>query len=225
MTKKETVVSVILGVAIVSLITSVIAVAVDSFAMLIDYNGVSGKSGYAYPYVIGGLELFFAIMVVSFSAISLALKGKTRDILIIVLGIVTLLFFMISIIVLRLNVDSEYYNGEHYISTKDYTLFSSYLTLSVTLTISVIATVVSYFILTRSKAAQAPAATENVTTINVAQHTPGNVAPAPEQKVETGADVKAKPEKAVQGGYFCSNCGKKNTETAQFCSNCGKKLK
>ncbi len=228
MNVKKTVLSVILGVAAVSLATAVIVVLIDGFTMLVDYKGLSPSKDYAYNYVIGALEIVFAFMALIFAVVIPVLRRRGFVPAIVFAG-VSALYFMVTVIILRTNVDSSPYSLGDYIyidrlDTQDYTLFTSYMTNTLTITISAIISSVAYALLCRDKSsqAQAPITTVSAPTAHGTPAAPAQTVAhvAPASTVAPAAPVQsAAPQKE-----FCPQCGKEHSVGAKFCSKCGYKL-
>ncbi|MCH5163168.1 MAG: hypothetical protein J1G38_06740 [Clostridiales bacterium] len=147
MVKKETICNVVLGVALVSLVSAVIGALIESMTLLIDYNDVNRFDEYLYPYAIGAVEMGLALAAIGFTAAIVAAKKK-RNKLTIVAAVVILLYFIASVIVFRINVET-YARGR--IDSRDYSLFLSYVTTSVSLAISAVLAAGAYIMLAWNK--------------------------------------------------------------------------
>ncbi len=156
MSKKEVVLSVILGVALVSVVSTAIALIIDAFSLIVDYDAVYiFNSKYKYQYAIGVLELVAVAITIGLAVAICIVKGK-RSLLSVILACVMTMFCIVSIIILRLNVDGEYNSsyGYYKLNKTDYTLFLAYVTSVISLAVSVLVSVVSYMMLSHNKKQQ-----------------------------------------------------------------------
>lgn len=154
---KRIVASVILGVALVSLITALVVAFANSLMMFIDVNHVQASNAhYDYNFIVGGVTLgTFAIGVV-LVAVFFASKKK-RFAVNLALLIVFVADCIVSIIMLRIHVPF-YSKKANIVLSSDYSLFSTYLTVALTLIVSAVLTFLSWLYLTNAKKREAQAA-------------------------------------------------------------------
>lgn len=157
MKEKKTVASVVLGVALVSLITALVAGFAESLTLLIDSGELNLTYEEDYNYLIGGLTLGGVLLGIAFVAVFLANK-KFRFAVNLGLAIAVVAYCLVAIIATRFTVPfSGYYGGWN---TTQYTLFTSYLTTEITLMVSAALTFAAWAYLARLKKKEEPAKAE-----------------------------------------------------------------
>ena len=148
MKEKKTVLSVILGVSLVTLIIALVAGFTDSLSLLIDGENVDGVYySEGYNYLVGGLEFGLIALGISFAAVFCRAKNK-RNKVGIILASVLAGYFLITAIVLRALL------SPWSIRATDYTLFMSYISSAITITVSAALACISFLLLTKTKEAE-----------------------------------------------------------------------
>ncbi|MCH5163169.1 MAG: zinc ribbon domain-containing protein [Clostridiales bacterium] len=219
MTKKETVYAVILGVALVSLASAVMSAIVAAFILLIDFGDLIGSSDYLYNYAIGVVELMFALVAIGLT-VAIILGKKVRILLSVISAAVAVLYFIISVVILRENVGV--YNG--YVSTGDYQLYGEYVTAATALMISAVLSAIFFILFARKpkQTAEAAVAAQPNATVNAQPSAvPEAPAPMPQPAPQPAPAPKVQIDENV---IYCPECGKKNKAAAKFCAGCGQKL-
>lgn len=159
MKEKKTVASVVLGVALVSLITALVAGFAESLTLLIDSGELDITYEEDYNYLIGGLTLGGVLLGIAFVAVFLANK-KNRFAVNLGLAIAVVAYCLVAIIATRVTVPTvkhNIYNIYYILRTTEYTLYSSYLTTAITLMASTALTFAAWAYLARLKKKEEPA--------------------------------------------------------------------
>lgn len=154
MKEKKTVASVVLGVALVSLITALVAGFAESLTLFIDPEELNVTYEEDYNYLIGGLTLGGALLGIAFVAVFLA-NQKNRFAVNLGLAIAVVAYCLVAIFATRFTVPFAEYRGG--LSTREYTLYSSYLTTAITLMVSTALIFAAWAYLARLKKKEEPA--------------------------------------------------------------------
>lgn len=156
MKEKKLIASVILGVALVSLITALVAAFAESLTLFIDIGIVNGlKISDDYQYVVGGLTIAGVLFGITFVTVFFANKKK-RILANAILGGVVIAYSILSLVVLRVLIPTNYYDE---IYPQEYSLFTSYMTTAITIAVSCALTFAAWLYLTLVKKKE-PAKTE-----------------------------------------------------------------
>lgn len=218
MNVKKTVLSVILGVALVSFITAAIALLVSMFQTLIDYASANHIDS-DYQYIVGVMQIFLFLIALGFT-LGIIFAKKKRKKLSIIFSAVSAGFLLSSTVALRICIEGyTSYSNDYFLNQYEYNLFTTYLTGALSLVISVVIATVAYIMLLRIAAKEGAA------------HEPASIpTEIPESNVqsEQKTAVSAPAPKTVdtkdQEFAFCSQCGKKHAVGVKFCGGCGHKL-
>lgn len=167
MCEKKTVLSVILGVAIVALISSIVVVTIDGFTLLFDYNVLFKDVKGTYHNTVSILELvavaISVVFAIAITVVSIFAKNKRIKLVFLIINvsaaIVTVVYFVITVIVLRNIIPAKAYYGIAVYSL-NYSMFTAYLTNVASLTVSLVLSAVSILLLTRLKAKHSSENTE-----------------------------------------------------------------
>lgn len=154
MKEKKTVASVVLGVALVSLITALVAGFAESLTLFIDPEELNVTYEEDYNYLIGGLTLGGVLLGIAFVAVFLANK-KIRFAVNLSLAIAVVAYCVAAIIATRVTVPISGYSGG--LRAMEYALFTSYLTAAITLMASTALTFAAWAYLARLKKKEEPA--------------------------------------------------------------------
>ncbi len=160
MKEKKMISCVILGGALVALITALVAAFAESLTLFIDAVNVQGiDTRDDYQYVAGGITIGGVLLGIVFVAVFFANKKK-RILVNAILGGLVVAYSVISLVVLRLLIPLDYYDM---MSAGAYALFTSYLTTAITIAVSTALTFAAWLYLTLVKKKETPAKLESET--------------------------------------------------------------
>lgn len=161
MKEKKLIASVILGVALVSLITALVAAFAEVLTFFIDWENVQGLYTHDdYNYIAGGLAVGGVFLGVAFVAVFFANK-KNRFKTNLGLAVALISYCVVSLIVLRILIPSgDGYFESAALFANDYALFTSYMTTAITLMVSCALTIAAWLYLTLIKKKETPAKQE-----------------------------------------------------------------
>ena len=152
MKEKKTVLSVIIGITIVSLFTAIVAGVADGLSVLIDGDDIYQLGAhYHYEIGIGVLELVTVAFGVAFLSVFLFAKGKNRRNGMIVLISVMSLYSVITLIIMKIIIP-RFNDGVMY--NTDYAMFSGYMSMLLTFVVSSVLACVSSILLDKLKEAE-----------------------------------------------------------------------
>lgn len=185
MCEKKTVLSVVLGVAIVALISSIVAAAIDGFTLLFDYKvlfrGVTGTYG-TYYRTVSVLEIVSAVIAIAFAValvvVSILAKNKRGKLILIIVttavAIVAIAYFVITVIVLRSIIPASKTYGS-VVKALNYTMFTAYLANVASLTVSLVLSAVALLLLACLKSKRNAEKADVCGNSNTAEQTENNI--------------------------------------------------
>lgn len=150
MAEKKTVLAVILGVSIVSLVSALVACLITGVTML-DYEKMYNVNAEIadYSYTAGVLLITALAIGIVFIALFVGIK-KHRILVSIISASVVVLYFIITAIILKRTLHIYGYRVISGYNSTEYTMFTTYLTSVATLAVSVLLVTVSWILLDRS---------------------------------------------------------------------------
>ncbi len=212
MQTKKTVISVILGVAMVALAIATVTRLVSAMTTFTDTDALGMEFDYYY------VELAVFGLLCAFGGIALlllfALIRKKRKFAIVLTSSIVLAFAVISVVILRATIPSGSYGN---IDRSNYAQYSAYLSTCITFIISAFFVCICGVLLDKENAA-APAVAAPVDTASA------NVVAPSQSSASAESVAPSAPVESDDKNLFCTQCGTENRPNSRFCTKCGHEL-